>query len=175
MTPTQLFDDFLQNAVRKIDQDRRQIDRCASLLTEEQAWSRPNPHCNSVANQILHLTGNLRQWILGGLCGELVERDRPAEFAARGPAPIPPIVRAFDDAVDTVIRAISGLNVDELSRHYEIQGYSVTGLIAVFHVAEHVSFHTGQIVHITKALRDVDLSLYDSAGTSTTSSARRLW
>ena len=175
MDASRLLTDFVTNAARKIDQDRRQIVRCANLLTESEAWSRPNERCNSVANQILHLTGNIRQWILGGLDGQAIERDRPAEFAARGPAPVLPIVRLFEEAVDAVTAVIAGLDGPQLTRNYRIQGYEVSGLIAVFHVAEHVSFHTGQIVHITKAIKAVDLSVYDAQGRNEGTKDGALW
>lgn len=175
MNASELLSDFTAQAARKIDQDRRQIVRCASLVSEAEAWSRPNDRCNSIANQILHLTGNMRQWILGGLCHQQIERDRPAEFAAQGPAPLSPILQAFENAVNDVIAVISGLDASRLCNAYKIQGYEISGLIAVFHVAEHVSFHTGQIVHITKSIKNVDLSLYDAQGRNEGTFGNQLW
>lgn len=170
-----LLNDFVTQVARKIDQDRRQIVRCANLLDESESWSRPNARCNSVANQILHLTGNMRQWVLGGLARQSIERDRPAEFAACGPSPLLPILQSFENAVDAVITVIRELNVSRLCDAYKIQGYEISGLIAVFHVAEHLSFHTGQIVHITKAIKSVDLSLYDMQGGNEGTLGKRLW
>ena len=175
MNRDELLIDFARSAARKLQQDCRQIVRCVRLLSETEAWSRPNEHCNSVANQMLHLTGNIRQWILGGLAGDKAERDRPGEFAARGPAPLDPIIAGLEQTIDAAARILSGLSADQLAQTYSIQGYTVTGLHAAFHVAEHISFHTGQIVHITKAIKDVDLSLYDPQGKLMTAATGQPW
>ena len=174
METESLLCDFVAQVARKIDQDRRQILRCANLLTESEAWSRPNAHCNSVANQILHLTGNMRQWVLGGLDRQSIQRDRPAEFAACV-GPLSSILRAFEKAVDEVTDVIGRLDAPRLCSAYSIQGYEISGLIAVFHVAEHVSFHAGQIVHITKTIKNMDLSLYDTQGRNEGTLGKKLW
>ena len=175
MNRDELLTDFARSAARKLQQDCRQIIRCARLLTEAEAWSRPNERCNSVANQMLHLTGNIRQWILGGLGDDTTKRDRPAEFAARGPAPLAPILAALEETIGEAARILSEQTADQLAQRYSIQGYSVTGLHAAFHVAEHISFHTGQIVHITKAIKNVDLSLYDPQGKLMTAATGLPW
>ena len=175
MNGDELLTDFARSAARKLQQDCRQIVRCARLLTEAEAWSRPNERCNSVANQMLHLTGNIRQWILGGLAGDATHRDRPAEFAARGPAPVEPIILELEQTIEAAARILNGLTADQLAQRYPIQGYDVTGLQAAFHVAEHISFHTGQIVHITKAIKNVDLSLYDPQGKLLSAATGQPW
>lgn len=175
MTRDELLTDFARSAARKLEQDCRQIIRCARLLSEAEAWSRPNERCNSVANQLLHLTGNIRQWILGGLADDTTQRDRPAEFAARGPAPVEPIIAGLEQTIAAAARILAALTADQLARRYSIQGYDVTGLHAAFHVAEHISFHTGQIVHITKAIKNVDLSLYDPLGRLLTAATGQPW
>jgi uncharacterized damage-inducible protein DinB len=171
----ELLIDFARSAARKLEQDCRQIVRCARLLTDAEAWSRPNQHCNSVANQMLHLTGNIRQWILGGLSDDPTQRDRPAEFAARGPTPIEPIITGLEQTIAAAARILNSLSSDQLALRYSIQGYDVTGLHAAFHVAEHISFHTGQIVHITKAIKNIDLSIYDSQGRLMTAATGQPW
>ena len=141
-----------------------QIERCATLLTTDELWFRPNAHVNSVANLILHLTGNVRQWILGGVAGQGVDRDRPAEFAARDGRPASEITPALRATVEQAIDVISNLSPESLAEMRTIQRYEVTVETAVLHVVEHFAFHAGQIVHATKWIRDVDLSLYDAQG-----------
>lgn len=159
-----LLSEFAQAVCRKLRQDLDQIARCVALLDAEQLWQRENTHCNSVGNLLLHLTGNVRQWILHGLGGEAFDRDRPGEFAARGPLPVEAALGPLTETVKRAIALIGALPPADFAQRRAIQGYDVTTLLAVFHVAEHFSFHTGQIVHMTKALRDVDLSLYDEQG-----------
>lgn len=140
------------------------IERCVGLLTVEQTWQRPNDVSNSVGNLVLHLTGNVRQWIVSGLGGEPFDRDRPAEFAERGPLPTEEIRAGLRNVVRRANEIIGGLSSTALEREYSIQGRTVTGVAAVFHVVEHFSFHTGQIVSMTKLFTGRDLSLYDPQG-----------
>jgi uncharacterized damage-inducible protein DinB len=140
------------------------VERCAGLLTVEQVWHRPNEVSNSVGNLILHLAGNVRQWILKGLAGEPFDRDRPREFAERGPLPTEQILPPLRQTVERACDAIASLSPEALLREYPIQGRTVTGLAAVFHVVEHFSFHAGQVVSTTKLLTGRDLSLYDPQG-----------
>ncbi len=55
---------------------------CVTPLTEEQVWWRPNEASNSIGNLLLHLEGNVRQWLITSFNSKDDARDRPAEFAA---------------------------------------------------------------------------------------------
>ncbi len=156
--------EFVRYARQKLDQHHRQIVRCARLLDQEQLWWRANAHCNSVGNLILHLNGNVRQWLLGGLGGEVVERDRPAEFAARGGMSADDLLWLLGETLRAVDRLFNEMDGRVLAARFTIQGYTVSGVMAVFHVVEHFAGHTGQIVHIVKTLRGEDLSMYDAQG-----------
>ena len=59
------------------------IERCLELLSDEQIWWRANPQSNSIGNLLLHLSGNVGQWILCGLGDVTDSRDRDSEFAQR--------------------------------------------------------------------------------------------
>ena len=155
---------FAEYAARKLEDHFAQISRCAGLLTTEQLWYRPNPRSNSVGNLLLHLTGNVRQWILNGLGGQPVSRDRQAEFDHRTPLPAAQALKPLESTIDEACRVIRNLGESELSKPYRIQEYDVAGVAAVMHVVEHFAFHTGQIVTTTKWLLDCDLSLYDEKG-----------
>ncbi len=159
-----MWNELLAAVARKIEKDRYQIERCCGLLDDTQLWHRANDHCNSVAHLVLHLTGNVGQWILAGLAAEPFRRDRRAEFSQHEPLPRRAVLGRFNEVVTRATRVIRTLDEAALDRVYVIQNYRVRGLLAVFHVAEHFSFHTGQIVHMTKSLRDVDVSLYDAEG-----------
>ncbi len=156
--------EFRGYARRKLADLHAQIVRCAGLCSDVQLWHRANVHSNSIGNLLLHLRGNLMQWIAAGLDGRTFERDRPAEFAQRGPLPRGPMLDGLADAAHQADEVLARLTDEDLGRTFEIQGYRVSGLAAVFHVVEHFAFHTGQIVVMTKALCDRDLSLYDEHG-----------
>jgi uncharacterized damage-inducible protein DinB len=164
MSATDPFEEFLRYARAKLEQNLAQIERCAELLTDAELWLRSNDHANSVGNLVLHLTGNVRQWIVAGIGGQSFARNRPGEFAERGPRPAREIVPPLRQTVQAAVEALSGLDAAALSARRMIQGYDVVVLVALMHVVEHFSFHTGQIVHMTKVLKDTDLSLYDEQG-----------
>jgi uncharacterized damage-inducible protein DinB len=133
------------------------IVRCLQILSIEQIWWRPNAASNSVGNLALHLTGNVRQWIISGLGREPDTRRRAVEFSARGPVPRARLLRQLNNAVVKACGVLRKLSAQELERAYTIQGLPVSGLQAVHHVVEHFAFHTGQIVFITKQVTGRDL------------------
>ena len=133
------------------------IMKCLQQLSEEEIWWRPNSASNSAGNLVLHLCGNVRQWIISGLGGAEDRRQRDLEFAERGPIPRQVLVAQLRRTVQEACGVLARLSDDSLLRKYEIQGFHVTGLDAAFRVAEHFGYHTGQIVYIAKLKRARDL------------------
>ena len=133
------------------------IVRCLSLLTEKEIWWRPNAASNSAGNLVLHLCGNVRQWIISGLGGAPDLRVRDREFSERGPIPRRVLVARLRATVSEASRVLRRLSPESLTRKYTIQGFRVTGLVAVAHVYEHFSHHAGQIIYITKLKRGTKL------------------
>jgi uncharacterized damage-inducible protein DinB len=131
----------------------RRIEDCVARLSEDEVWWRPNPAVNSVGNLLLHLHGNLSQWILDGLSGARYERHRDREFAEKGPLPKAELLANLERVVGECQRVIRGLSPEALMAPREIQGYRTDGVYTVQHVVEHMSYHTGQIVQTAKTLR----------------------
>jgi uncharacterized damage-inducible protein DinB len=123
---------------------------CLALLPEKQIWWRPHATSNSVGNLVLHLSGNVRQWIISGLGGVPDQRRRDKEFAERGPISKRLLLTRLRRTVSEACRVLGDLSPAELARARLIQGFRVTGLEAVTHVTEHFAYHTGQIILITK-------------------------
>jgi uncharacterized damage-inducible protein DinB len=156
--------EFCAYAATRLVDNLRQIEKCLSLLTVEQVWSRPNEASNSIGNLVLHLRGNVQLWIVSSLGGTEFARDRPGEFAQRDPLPVDEILPPLRETVSRAAEVIRGLSAERLLEPVTIQGYTLTVLAAVFHVVEHFSLHTGQAVYQTKSLTGLDLSLYDAEG-----------
>lgn len=135
------------------------IVKCLQQLSEQEIWWRPNPASNSAGNLVLHLCGNVRQWIISNLGGVEFERERDLEFSERGPLPRNKLVGQLRRTVREACQVLARLSDDSLARKHTIQGLHVTGLEAVLHVVEHFSYHTGQIIYITKLKRAEDLKL----------------
>ena len=79
---------FIEEARRLLREDYLpKIERCLERLTDEQVWWRASEHSNSVGNLLLHLEGNLRQWVVCGAGGREDLRERDREFAERRVVP----------------------------------------------------------------------------------------
>lgn len=135
------------------------IERCLEKLSEQELWWRPNPESNSVGNLLLHLSGNLRQWIISGVGGAVDERERQREFDERGPLSRDEVWSLLKTTVEEADRVLAGVDPETLLERRRIQGFDVTVLEAIYHVVEHFSMHTGQIILVTK-MRTGDLGFY---------------
>lgn len=137
------------------------IERCLEKLTGEQIWWRANEESNSIGNLILHLCGNARQWIISGVASQPDTRIRDAEFEQReliGRDELLTLLRSTLGEIDKVLRALDPATI--LDRRH-IQGHDVDVLKAIFHVTEHFSMHTGQIIMLTKMITARNLRFYD--------------
>ena len=137
------------------------IGSCVEKLTDEQVWWRPNSESNSIGNLLLHLSGNARQWIICGLGTEPDARKRQSEFDARDAIPRDQLLHKLTATIAEVDGVLASFDVARLLDEYRIQGTTTTALDAIFHVTEHFSMHTGQIILITKQLTEQDLHFYD--------------
>ena len=137
------------------------IERCLELLTDEQIWWRANPQSNSIGNLLLHLSGNVRQWIVCSLGDAPDARDRDSEFAQRSIIPRDELLARLKQTLSEADATLAKLDPEKLLERRVIQGLDVSALEAIFHVVEHFSMHAGQIVYITKQLTAHDLHFYD--------------
>ena len=133
------------------------IVKCLEQLSDEEIWWRPNDASNSAGNLVLHLSGNVRQWIIANLGENEDARDRDSEFAERGPVPRKELTGRIERTVREACAVLDRLPEAKLLRNFTIQGLHVTGTHVVAHVVEHFAYHTGQIVFITKLKRGTDL------------------
>jgi uncharacterized damage-inducible protein DinB len=135
----------------------KRITESLGLLSDEEVWWRANDASNSVGNLMLHLCGNMRQWIIAGLGGAEDIRKRDLEFSEKGPIPRAELVEKIETVVKEASRVIAKLSPADLMKKYSIQGFGVSGYEAVIHVTTHVAYHAGQIVYVAKMKRAKDL------------------
>jgi uncharacterized damage-inducible protein DinB len=140
-----------------------EIERCVSRLSEEQMWHRGGDHENSVANLLLHLEGNIRQWILHGIDEQPDVRERDEEFTLARSVDAAEARRRFDATVDEAVGVIAALDPERLLVVIDPQPTGTwrhaTILEAIFKVVGHLEMHTGQIILLTKQLVGSDLDL----------------
>ncbi len=155
-----IIPEFLQFAVDKLNEFESRIITCAAKLSEDQIWARGSASENSFGNLVLHLSGNIRQWIAATLGGEPDLRDRDAEFEAQGGMTTDALLAHLHRAVGDSNAVIASRTAEQLVATYHVQIYDVTGVNAIFHVVEHFAMHTGQIIILTKMLTGDDLAFY---------------
>jgi len=158
-TETEFIDLFIDCSCDTLKQHAERIDDCLGRLTTEQLWARSGKSDNSIGNLVLHLCGNVTQWICSGVGGQADHRDRDAEFAARGGAAPEELARRLNGVVSDAIAVIRGQS-GRLTEVIRPQGYTVTVMEAIYHVVEHFSGHAGQIIFATKLMVDQDLGFY---------------
>ena len=156
--PTVLFLEFSRTKLNT--QYWPRLRACVESLTDEQIWWRPNDASNSVGNLLLHLNGNVRQWLVASFNKLEDARNRPAEFKEPERIPGALLLRQLGETIQQASAVLSRLTETDLLARYEIQGRNLTGLAAVYQVVEHFGLHYGQILYVTKMLRGEDLGFY---------------
>lgn len=151
---------FVKFSAGKLRQFDTRIAACLDLLNDQQIWWRGAGTQNAIGNLVLHLCGNLGQWIVSGVGGAPDTRDRDAEFAAvEGPGKTE-LAAKLHGRVEEAAAIIERLTAERLLEPLERQGYTGTVLEGIYHVVEHFGQHTGQIIYATKLLTEKDLGFY---------------
>jgi hypothetical protein len=151
---------FLDYSTQKLRQLAGRIETCLGKLTDEQIWTRGGDQENAIGNLVLHLSGNVRQWIVTGVGGAPDIRERDAEFAARGGMTAPELGARLRVAVEEAASVIETVSAARLADRIVVQKYDVSVLEAIYHVVEHFSGHAAQIIFATKMLTSEDLGFY---------------
>ena len=151
---------FITFSAEKLEQLRSRIQDCLGKLTYEQIWMRNSDNENAVGNLVLHLCGNVGQWIGSGVARRPDTRQRDTEFAARNGSPAGELSAKLAAVVSDAAAVIRSLTPEKLTERRSIQKYDVTVFEAVYHVVEHFAQHTGQIQFATKLMTGADLGYY---------------
>jgi hypothetical protein len=151
---------FLAHSAKQLRQMSGHIELCLNKLTEDEIWSRSSPHANSLGNLVLHLCGNVRQWICAGVGGEPDIRDRDSEFSACGGLGAGPLTARLKQTVEHAIEIIDAVTAERLLKEINPQNRPVTVLEAIYQVVGHFQQHAGQVIFATKLYAGEDLGLY---------------
>jgi len=151
---------FIECSTKKLEQLVSRIRACLDKLSPGEIWARGHENENAIGNLVLHLNGNVRQWILSGVGGAPDTRARDAEFDARALMDTGELLGRLDATVREAIAVLNGVTAARLEQRVTIQKYELTVLEAIYHVVEHFSQHTGQIIFATKMLTGEDLGFY---------------
>jgi uncharacterized damage-inducible protein DinB len=152
---------FLDNILRYlIEENFPRVIKCLDMLSEEQVWYRPNAQSNSVGNLVIHLHGNLTQWVLDGIGGQPFKRARQAEFDADRTKTKAELIAMLGRLKDDLSPLIRDISTAELLSIRPVQIYEESGVTILVHVTEHFSYHCGQIAYLTKWLTGQPTNFY---------------
>jgi uncharacterized damage-inducible protein DinB len=126
------------------------IRHCVDQLSDEQLWQRTSEERNSIGNLLLHLAGNVRQWIISGVGGTPDRRNRPAEFAHRDFVPKAQLLTALQTTLDEASAVLQSTTTEDWLRARRVQSFDVTGLAAAISSVAHFRGHTQEIIHMTR-------------------------
>ena len=150
---------------------RIKLRKTVGALPAELLWWRPNEQANSVGNLLMHLEGNVRQWIIGGVGGAPDVRNRAGEFAARESASAKELLARLEQTLDEADAVLVRLRPEQLTDRRRIQARDVTVLEAIYQVVQHFALHLGQIILVAKAEVPGAIKFYEDAG----GAARPIW
>jgi len=146
--------------VRIFDESFPRIVQCLHLLDPDKIWLKPNKNSNSIGNLVLHVCGNIRQYVVSGIGGRKDIRERKLEFMENVTTTKADLISKMDELLLDVSNVLDTIEPTDLVEIKEVQGFTMSITSILIHVTEHLSYHTGQIAFYTKLLEDTDLKFY---------------
>tara|TARA_R110002126_G_scaffold126500_1_gene268725 strand:- start:386 stop:850 length:465 start_codon:yes stop_codon:yes gene_type:complete len=144
-----------------MDESTRMIKKSLAEISEDEVWHKPNPSLNSIANLMVHLCGNISQYVISSLGETEDKRNRDDEFSVTGGLTKDELFTKLESVVDDAKRVIFNVTPNQLVKMRSVQGFSFSGVGIILHAVEHYSYHTGQIAFWVKQLKNKDLGFYD--------------
>jgi len=156
-----VINEFVENALYRLDQSTRMIGIAFMQIEEQDIWKRPNEASNSIGNQILHLCGNMTQYVISSF-GETKDiRERDIEFDTLSGLNKAELLKKLIDTVNRAKEVIVNATTEQWTKKRAVQGFYFSGIGVVLHAVEHYSYHTGQIAFWVKQLKNRELGFYE--------------
>lgn len=152
--------EFTEQIIYRFSENTPRVIKCLEHLSETEIWYSPNESSNSAGTLVLHLCGNITQYIISGLGGEPDKRERDKEFTEKGKLSKEQLKEKLRAVTEKSVELMRKLKYDKLIKFYSIQGSKISGIAALIHVTEHYSYHTGQITLLTKLQKNTDTGFY---------------
>lgn len=151
---------FCTSVSERINATAGRLLTCIDAVGEERLWTDFAPNLSSPGNLVLHLIGNLSQYVLKALGGNHYLRQRAKEFSDKPPQDRDALKAVQRRTVNECVAIIDGLGEEELARRYLVQGQERTGFDILLLATEHLSYHTGQFAWFCKYLFRADIDFY---------------
>jgi len=145
------------------------ITKCIAELSEDEVWYQHNKNSNSMGNLVLHLSGNVRQYVIAGIGQTKDVRNRDEEFKLSSRMDKAKLIKHIETTVNEAVAVVNELSQEQLTETRKVQGFDETVLSIIVHVIEHFSYHVGQITYFTKYIKDLDTGYYAGLDLNVTS------
>jgi|TARA_B110000046_G_scaffold59043_1_gene66216 uncharacterized damage-inducible protein DinB len=155
-----LTSEIIKTSCYYFKENNLKVIKCLDTLNESALWHRPNEVSNAIGNQLLHLCGNIHQYVISSLGNQKDIRNRALEFSERSGYSKKELISLINQKVADAIKIIASLDEKALLKVRPVQTYSFSGIQILIHATEHFSYHTGQIAFWTKYLTNKDLEFY---------------
>lgn len=156
-----IVEELVKNALYRMDESTRMIHKSLEQISDDELWVKPNDSLNSIANLMLHLCGNITQYVISSLGETEDARNRDLEFSKVGGLTKSEVLKKLEDTVDSAKRVIFDASLEQMLRVRPVQGFTFSGIGVIIHTVEHYSYHTGQIAFWVKQLKNKDLGFYE--------------
>lgn len=151
---------YKRASVQQIVEGMMKIRHCLDQLDHQQIWWRPHASMNSIANLLLHLTGNMRQWLIAGLTDGQDTRYRQLEFDDRSLRSSHELLAALEHTADTACDCIQQASLHDLMQRRRVQQFDLDGFQTIQDSVCHFRGHVQEIIHMTRCLKSDDYRFY---------------
>ena len=150
-----------KNSIYRIEENLRMILICFDKITEKDLWDKPSKKGVAFGNQIIHIVGNMTQYLGSALGEKKINREREKEFKIDKRMTKSSLINMLSNTIQESKKIITKLSVENLLKTRKVQVYTLSGIGCLIHAVEHFSYHTGQIALLTKNITNNDLDFYD--------------
>ena len=157
---------MIENLIKKeferrvLEESLMRIHACIDFMEDEHLWYSPNDHVNSVGNMVLHLSGNIRQYVISTFTDQKDERKRSLEFSQNKSHNRDELKEMITTTIHEAVKIVNKLDGRLFEQEFDVQGFKELGINIIIHVIEHTSYHTGQITTMCKWLEGIDTNYY---------------
>ena len=136
---------------------RRDLPRLVQQLEafdDQQLWAVVPGVTNSAGNLLLHLNGNLREFVGRQIGAVAYTRDRAREFAAKDVprAELAAELMGLAALIPSVLDELTAARWDEMFPEQVLPGGPITNRQFVIHLYGHLNYHLGQIDYLRRVL-----------------------
>ena len=109
------------------------VNKCLNTLNGDALWHRPNEVSNAIGNQILHLCGNIHQYVISSLGNQKDIRSRPLEFSERNVHSKKELISLINQTVAAALNIIASVDETALLKVRPVQTYSISVVQVLIH------------------------------------------